>query len=63
MVKITLTGTSKEILQKNIKEKVMVAFDTGGVTEKYLTLLHDYTLTIKSTSVKTERAFSAAGYK
>lgn len=58
----TLIGTSKQRLRKTIKEKVMVAFDTGGVTEKYLTFLHDYVFTIKSTSVKAERAFSAASY-
>ena len=50
-------GTRKE----NDFEKVLKK-RTDGAKEKYLTLTHDYLLTLKPTSVEAERVFSAASY-
>lgn len=55
-------GIRKEKNYEKILKKEMAAFENDGIKEKYLTLLHDYLLTIKPTSVEAERAFSAAGY-
>ncbi|CAH0731006.1 unnamed protein product, partial [Brenthis ino] len=42
--------------------KKEMTFESDGVRGEYLSAIHDYLLTIKPTSVETERAFSAAGY-
>lgn len=56
------TGTRKEKDFEKVLKKEMTAYKTDGVKGKYLTLMHDYLLTLKPTSVEAERAFSAAGY-
>lgn len=56
------TGTRKEKDFVKVLKKEMTAYKTDGVKGKYLTLMHDYLLTLKPTSVEAERAFSAAGY-
>ncbi|CAH0403229.1 unnamed protein product [Chilo suppressalis] len=53
--------TNVKDYDKNLK-KEMSLFETEGVRGENLSLIYDFLMTLKPTSVEAERAFSAAGY-
>ncbi|GBM20051.1 hypothetical protein AVEN_268385-1 [Araneus ventricosus] len=61
-MKIYSINTKKKKDVEKILKKEMTANESEGVRGKYLSSIHEYSLTIKPTSVEAERAFSAAGY-
>ena len=54
------TRTEKDY--DKILKKEMTVYESEGVRGENLTLIYDYLMTLKPTSVEAERAFSAAGY-
>ena len=50
---------SKRDYQKLVRKEI-IYFEAEGVQEKYLELMYNYLLTLPSTSVESERAFSAS---
>jgi hypothetical protein len=58
--KLKDTRTEKDY--NKILKKEMAVYESEGVRGENLSLVYDYPMTLKPTSVEAERAFSAAGY-
>lgn len=52
--------TRKDLL-KSIKQE-MSLLENGGIKGSHLSMIYDYLLVVRPTSVECERAFSASGY-
>ncbi|CAG9828467.1 unnamed protein product [Diabrotica balteata] len=53
------TGSQKDY--EKILKKEMTVYETEGVKGDHLSMVYDYLMTLKPTSVETKRAFSATG--
>lgn len=53
---------SGQLDYEKVLKKEMSVYETEGVRGEHLSMVYDYLMTLKPTSVEAERAFSAAGY-